>query len=202
MPRPASAPFPALLVLFLLAACGGSEPAPDGEPAATADPETPATTATSPEAGVSRARELGVANAAEPLPGLLTAAQPDEAQLAALTDAGVGTAISFRPRDESGAGWEEAFAADRALDFHRIPVAGASDLSREAVEELDRLLAEAGNGPTLLYCASSNRVGALLALRAYWLQGVPSQEALQLGREAGLRGLEPAVAELLGMEDR
>ena len=207
MTRRASSALGSLLLLLLFAGCGGSEAASNGQPEADAGSEPPAASASATEAiatqsVAAQAQELGVANARAPLPGLITAGQPDEAQLAALADAGIGTAVSFRPEGEPGAGWEEAFAADHPLTFHRIPVAGAADLSRETVEELDGLLAEAGDGPTLLYCASSNRVGALLALRAHWLQDVPAEEALQLGREAGLRSLEPAVAELLGMEDR
>lgn len=183
-----------LLVVLGFAACGGSEPAP----ATDAGGDAARATTAAPDAEY--ARSLGVPNASEPIPGLITAGQPDQAQLQALAEAGVGTAISLRPAGETGAGWEEAFAGGGSLDFHRVPVAGAPDLSRETVEELDRLLAQAGDGPTVLYCASSNRVGALLALRAHWLQGVPADEALALGREAGLTRLEPAVAELLGTD--
>ncbi|SVC09755.1 uncharacterized protein METZ01_LOCUS262609, partial [marine metagenome] len=47
------------------------------------------------------------------------------------------------------------------------------------------------------YCASGNRVGGLLALKAYWLDGVEPDDALEIGRQAGLTGLESAVQELL-----
>lgn len=186
------------LLLAFLAACGQPDAGADrGADPGEATPNTSATTAQTP---LAEARAVGVLNAREPLPGLVTAGQPDQEQLRALQEAGFGTAVSLRPAGESGAGWEEAFASGRDLDFHRIAVAGPSDLSRENVEELDRILAGAGDGPVVLYCASSNRVGALLALRAHWLQGMEPEEALQLGREAGLTRLEPAVADLLGLE--
>jgi hypothetical protein len=46
---------------------------------------------------------------------------------------------------------------------------------------------------TLVHCGSSNRVGALLALRAAWLKGATLEAALAAGRSAGLTGLESAV---------
>jgi protein tyrosine phosphatase (PTP) superfamily phosphohydrolase (DUF442 family) len=70
-------------------------------------------------------------------------------------------------------------------------------LTRENVEALDRLLDESADDGTVLYCASSNRVGALLALRAYWLDGAEADQALELGRQAGMTSLEARVGELM-----
>ncbi len=139
---------------------------------------------------------LGVPNAREPIPGLVTAGQPTPDQLDGLVATGYTHFVSLRPATESGAGWEEERSGAN-LDFTRIPVSGATDLTRDNVEALDRVLAEAGGAPTVLYCASGNRVGALLALRAYWLDGASATDALALGRAAGLTRLEPAVMALL-----
>jgi len=149
-------------------------------------------------AGTASAREaLGDAYVAEPDPGLVTAAQPGPAQVADLRRLGYRRFISLRPADEPGAGWEEAEFTDGDARFVRIPISGAGDLTRENVETLERVLVEAGGEGAVLYCASSNRVGALLALRAHWLQGAEPEAALELGRRAGLAALEPAVRELL-----
>ncbi len=51
-------------------------------------------------------------------------------------------------------------------------------------------------GPVLLHCRTGNRVGALLALRAS-MQGASDEEALEIGRKAGLGSLETAVVEQL-----
>lgn len=201
-PRPArAAVLAAALPLVLLGtACGPGDAAPE---ATGADAPGAAAVATSPapRPTLDHARDLGVEKAAEPLPGLLTAAQPDPEQLDALAAAGYTTAISLRPTSEDGAGWEEGSEVTAGLDFHRLPVEAPGGLDRETVEELDRLLAEARGEPTVLYCGSSNRVGALLALRAHWLQGMDPEEALELGRRAGLEKLEPAVAEIMGLAD-
>ena len=125
---------------------------------------------------------VGVPGTAMPFERVVTAGQPTEEQLSALVDMGFTNFISLRPATEEGAGWEEGIAPDEGFQFKRIPVAGAEGLTRENVLELDRALDEAAEESTVLYCSSSNRVGALLALRAYWLEGADAQSALELGR--------------------
>jgi uncharacterized protein (TIGR01244 family) len=134
-----------------------------------------------------------------PIAGMVTGGQPDQAQLDALVAAGFENFISLRPAGEDGAGWEESGVGAPA-SFARLPIRGGTDLTRENVEALGRMLDEAGDGATVLYCASGNRVGALLALKAAWLDGVPPEDAMELGLAAGMTRLEPAVAELLGLE--
>ena len=51
--------------------------------------------------------------------------------------------------------------------------------------------------PILVHCASGNRVGALIALADYWLNGVGNSEALAHGLQAGLTKLEKDVRQVL-----
>jgi protein tyrosine phosphatase (PTP) superfamily phosphohydrolase (DUF442 family) len=86
------------------------------------------------------------------------------------------------------------------MRYVHIPVAGADGLTRENVELLHSALAEARDeGPVLLHCGSGNRIGALLALRAAWIEGSDPYTALQYGLGTGLTGLEPKTRELLGL---
>ena len=201
-PRSRSAAL-ALAAVVALAACSDApdDAAPEaGAAAAPSAVHTPAAPATAPATpGLASVADMGVPNAREPRPGLITAGQPTQAQFDALAEAGYRNFISLRPVTESGAGWEEAFVSGRELDFDRLPIAGGGDLTRAAVEELDRLLAEAGDEPTVVYCGSSNRVGALMALRAHWLEGASPEEAMAVGRAAGMTRLEGDVARILGM---
>ena len=158
-------------------------------------PDTPEVAVATPS--LEDATALEVMNARLPMPQLLTAGQLSEAQLEGLAEAGFENFISLRLADEDGAGWEEAYAASQSVSFARLPVTGSDGLTLENVEELDRLLDAAGDAPTVLYCGSSNRVGALLALRAFWLDGASAEEALELGRAGGMTRLEPAVDALL-----
>jgi protein tyrosine phosphatase (PTP) superfamily phosphohydrolase (DUF442 family) len=188
----------------LLCACGApeegaEEPPPLAEPtgAETTPAETAARETPVPAPTLEQVQSIGVPNTGMPLDNVVTAGQPTQEQLSELVDLGYTNFVSLRPNTEEGTGWEEGIAADEGIQFARIPVAGAEGLTRENVLELDRILDEAAEEQTVLYCSSSNRVGALLALRAYWLEGADQQTALELGRNAGLSRLEPQVTELL-----
>lgn len=143
------------------------------------------------------ATDLGVLNARMPLEGVVTSGQPTPEQLEALRTAGFENFISLRPAGEDGAGWEEAHSTDGSYEFTRLPVSGGEDLTRANVEAFAAALEESGDGPTVLYCASSNRVGAMFALKAFWLDGASAEEALELGEAAGLTRLEGRVVELM-----
>lgn len=147
------------------------------------------------------ATALEVRNARMPLPGLVTAGQPTQEQFDGLVAAGFENFISLRLADEGGAGWEEEYAPSVGASFTRLPVSGSAGLNRETAEELGRLLDAAGDGGTVLYCGSSNRVGALLALKAFWVDGVSAEDALELGKAAGVTRLESTLVELLGLSE-
>jgi uncharacterized protein (TIGR01244 family) len=175
-----------------LAACTSEPPADTPESrrapvAATAQPELDAAVA------------LDVPNARGPMPYLVTAGQLTPEQMDGLADAGFQHFISLRTTAEDGAGWEEEHAATADLDFHRLPVAGADGLTRENAEALDHLLEATGGEPTVLYCGSGNRAGALLALQAHWIDGASPEAAFELGQQAGMTGLSEPVRELLGL---
>jgi uncharacterized protein (TIGR01244 family) len=174
---------PVAPALALLAACSQPEAAP-AILAPVAPAATPATTS------------LRLLNEARPAPGLITSGQPTEAQFAALAAAGVATVIHLRPTTEKGTGWEEAKAKDLGLAFVRLPIDGAKDVTEANARKLAELLAGA-KGPVLLSCGSSNRCGALLALKARFVDGKSKDEALAFGRSGGLKALEPTVAGLL-----
>lgn len=128
-------------------------------------------------------------------PEYLSTGQPDEQILAMAGAAGYAAVIDLRPESEDR-GYDEA-AAVEALEmrYYRLPVAGAEDVTFENARRLDRILAGI-DGPVLVHCASGNRVGALFALRA-GMAGASDEEALEVGKTAGLTRLEAAVRERL-----
>ena len=83
------------------------------------------------------------------------------------------------------------------MEYQVIPVAGPGDLSMNTAKALDKALYEAGDAGVLIHCASSNRVGALLALRAAWCQGASDKAALALGEAGGLTKMMPMVQQML-----
>ncbi len=191
--------FAALLALASFAGCS-DEPrqAPEALPATSASASGPTKTA-APINALEAATAMGVFNAHEPVPGLLTSSQLTEAQMDALVRAGFTTFISLRFPTERGAGWEEAYAARRGVSFSRVPVDGTAGLTPANAQAVDQIVKAAGDGKTALYCGSANRVGALLAMRAHWLEGATPDQAMAVGRAAGMRSLEPDVARLLGL---
>ena len=132
-------------------------------------------------------------NVAFPAPQRVAAGALDAGDVAALQRAGIREVVNLRPASETP-GFDEAAALQAAgIAYRNLPIAGAADLDRANVARFDRLLREAGAAPTLVHCASGNRVGAMIALRAVWIEGRPVDAALAEGRRWGLKSLEPAV---------
>lgn len=147
------------------------------------------TPAPAPKAAVD---DLQLLNASHPEPGVVSCGQLTPPQLDELIHRGVAL-ISLRPTDEDGTGWEESRTAALHGRYRRIPVAGTAGVTEANARLLDTAIADAGDHPVVVYCASGNRVGALLALRAYYVQGKSPEEALQIGKAGGLTRLEPTV---------
>lgn len=123
--------------------------------------------------------------------------QPSAQDIGQLRAAGITTVIDLRPDQETPDLDEKTVAAKAGLKYLPLPIAGAADLTRANVLRFDQLLRETASENTLIHCASSNRVGAMLALQARWLQGKSAADALAIGQAAGLSGLTADVQKLL-----
>ncbi|SDQ28110.1 TIGR01244 family protein [Pseudoxanthomonas sp. CF385] len=133
---------------------------------------------------------------AQPKAGLHTGGQPTAEDLQRLKHEGVRTVIDLRGPQEAR-GFDEAREAEAlGMAYIALPISGKDDISAEKAKALHTLLQDREGG-VLLHCASGNRVGALLALGAAQIDGLPADEALALGRAAGLKSLEPVVVEQL-----
>ncbi len=132
----------------------------------------------------------------QPRAGLHTGGQPSADDLAHLRAQGVRTVIDLRgPQEDRG--YDEAAEARRlGMDYVALPIAGKDDITPANAKALHALLKQRDDA-VLLHCASGNRVGALLALGAAQIDGAATDEALALGRAAGLKSLEPVVVEQL-----
>ncbi len=143
-----------------------------------------------------------IRNARVPLDGVLSGGQPTPEQIRAAAGAGYRTVINLRSEQETGYEWEAQLVEKLGMRYVHVPVAGAGGLTPENVERIDAALREAQQaGPVLFHCASGNRIGAVLALRAAWRQDVDAEQALQFGLDAGLTRLEGATRQLLGLPD-
>lgn len=129
-----------------------------------------------------------------PVDGITPAGQPDAAALKVFADSGYSAVIDLRMPAEDRGMDEPAVVAELGMNYVPMPI-GGEGITFENAAVLDELLA-GFDGPVLLHCGSSNRVGALLALRAS-AKGLDDDAALEVGKRAGLTSLEPAVRKAL-----
>ena len=137
-------------------------------------------------------------NGHRPLPGLLTGGQPSADQITHLAAVGYQVVVSLRAPAEGAPSLAE-HARSLGLSYVEIPVTGPEDLDRERVAALGKLVVERGERPLVVFCATGNRAGALLALEQAQVEGWPPEAALWVGQAAGLDQLEDEVRELLGL---
>ncbi|MGJ4802479.1 beta-lactamase hydrolase domain-containing protein [Luteimonas sp. SDU82] len=134
-----------------------------------------------------------------PANGIHTGGRITADDLPTLRVAGIRHVIDLTPDAETPDFDEAAAVRAAGLSYDNLPIAGADDLDRESVAAFDKLL-HGLDGPALVHCASGNRVGALAALRAAWLQGAEQDAAIAEGRRWGLRSLEGEVRSRLARE--
>ena len=83
------------------------------------------------------------------------------------------------------------------MRYVHIPVADIRDLNAQNAQLLMKAIDEPGARPAIVYCASGNRVGALFALKAFYVDGETVDEAFVTGERAGLTRLAGAVRQHL-----
>jgi len=132
-------------------------------------------------------------NGREPLPSVVTGGAPSQEQLQAAHAAGFKTVISLLPETDPEAEQVRALG----MSFVSIPVAGPQDLTEDNARKLGEAMDRAGAKPLLLHCASGNRAGGLLALKAFFVDHMAPQDAIALGESAGLASLGPAVEQAM-----
>lgn len=117
-------------------------------------------------------------------PGLAVAGQPTPDFLKKLGAMGFRTAVSLRAASE-GFGKDQALVEQQGLRWVNVPVSPGT-FSKKDVEAVAKVLDDPAAGPTLLYCGSSNRVGAVWAVYQA-MKGKSPEEALAEGKKAGLK---------------
>ena len=157
--------------------------------------------ATSAGHGAAQERVPDLANAQSPEAGVVSAGRIGPGDLPRIRDAGIHHVIDLTPDAETPDFDEAAAVRAAGLRYSNLPLSGPPDLTRENVRVFDALLAEEDR-PVLVHCASGNRVGAMAALRAAWVDGRPADEAIAIGREWGLKGLEDEVRRRIQAEAR
>lgn len=164
------------ICMLAVAACAGDAESPGPSPL---------------KVDLQRVTETG---AVQPVNGMTSSGQPDEAALEVFANNGYTAVIDLRTEGESR-GLDEAAVVERlGMAYVSFPVSRGG-INFESARQLNKLISEY-DAPVLIHCGSGNRVGALLALRAS-LDGADDEAALAAGREGGMTRLEPRVREAL-----
>lgn len=131
----------------------------------------------------------GATNAAQPLPWLATAGQPSAEQFKAAHAAGVKVVIDLRDPMEQRPFDEPAILGALGIEYINIPVVSGA-LSDATLERILAALRLHADTPTILHCASANRVGG--ALIPYFILdgGMAEQDAVDEAMRIGLRSAE------------
>lgn len=129
----------------------------------------------------------GVANAAQPLPNLATAGQPAPPHFEALKEAGAEVVLDIRDPFEPRPFDEPDLVRGLGMEYVNVSVrqGALDDATMDAV--LAEVRRNAGR-PTLLHCASANRVGGVLIPYFILDRGMSEEEAVEEAMKIGLRG--------------
>jgi uncharacterized protein (TIGR01244 family) len=147
-------------------------------------------------AGYSTARSEvpQVANAVSPVPGVVAAGRLQTEDIARLQQSGIRHVIDLTLDAETPDFDEAKLVRAAGMTYSNLPLRGAADLTRENAIAFDELMRSAER-PVLVHCSSANRVGAIAALRAAWIEGKSEEESIAIGKAWGLKALEPDVRE-------
>ena len=130
-----------------------------------------------------------IPRASLPLPWLITAGQPSAEQFRNAQAAGVSLVIDIRDPMEPRPFDEAAVVSSLGMRYVNIPVV-AGALSDDLMDQLLAALRSGDGKPTMLHCASANRVGGPLIAYLMLDTGMAEQDAVQAAMRSGLRSAE------------
>lgn len=138
-------------------------------------------------------------NAATPVENLITGGQPSIEDLKLLASEGVKVIVNLRTKGEFKRFDEQVEVEKLGMKYVSIEIEGSDGMTEKNAQLLDFALNNLSQ-PALVHCASSNRVGGLLALRAFKLHNMSAQDAISFGKRAGMSSTEKRVRKLLGLK--
>ena len=135
---------------------------------------------------VSPAQTWGQAVNVTKLKHLYFSDQPDAVALKMASKNGVVAVINLRDPKEMD--WDEQAAAQGlGMKYYNIPIITASpSFDPKVIAQIEEAVAAQDHAPVLLHCSSSNRVGAWLAIHLADKHRMDKEQALAVGRKAGM----------------
>lgn len=132
-------------------------------------------------------------------PSLAVAGRPSPEAVAKLKESGFRTVIDLRQPAEGVAIVRDA-VEEQGLTFVSVPVS-PNTFSLEDVNKVEAVLKDQAAAPVLLFCASSNRVGGVVAVIEH-RRGRAKNDAIAEGKKAGLSSsaMEKAALRVMDQE--
>ena len=131
----------------------------------------------------------GVPNPRQPLPNLATAGQPGRANFEALKAAGTEVILDIRDPMEPRPLDEPETVRQLGMEYLNVPVLQGM-LDDEMMDRSLAALRQNAGRPTLLHCASANRVGGVLIPYFILDHGMSEDDAVENAMKIGLRGAD------------
>ncbi|HWO22208.1 MAG TPA: sulfur transferase domain-containing protein [Kofleriaceae bacterium] len=185
-----------LLMVVFAASCKDDKQDNSGRPAETRPAETkPAET----KPAATGLGSIAIPNARTATDQILTGGQPTDEHLQQAKDNGVKVVVNLRTKaEESQYATEAAKVESLGMKYVTLPIDGKTGegMNEENAKKLAELLAEK---PVLVHCTSGERVGALFALKAFYVDKYPADAALKVGKDNGLTmpKIEQMVADIM-----
>ncbi len=163
---------------------------PAASPQATS-PQASSPRASSPKALTVKKMELqkkplGDIQPIHVLGDIYLAGQPTPEDLLLLKQEGIKTIITLRKSSEIS--WDEATAVtQQGMKFVEVPFQAPEELKPEIFDKVLKVFRDKKRGPTVLHCASSNRVGAIWYAYRVLDGKLTPEAALKEAKIVGLR---------------
>lgn len=131
----------------------------------------------------------GLANAAEPVPGLITGGQPSEQQLKAFKAAGGEVVVDNRDPMEPRPFDEPAVVRAAGLEYVNLPIVeGAA--TAHTMKRMHEVLRKLEGRKALVHCNSGNRTSAGLIPYLMIDKSMEEEAAVDVAMRGGLRSAE------------
>jgi uncharacterized protein (TIGR01244 family) len=141
---------------------------------------------------------IDIPNAVVIQDGVLGGGQPDEAQLRQAADAGYRTIVNMRGPDEvSEFAFEEELVQSLGMEYVFLPFAGGDAVNEDNARKLAKIIADPDALPAMIHCRSGNRVGILFAAKAFIVDGLDADAAMEFGTASGMRRVPEQLKTIL-----
>lgn len=195
----------AVLLSCVVVACGSPQPVANPTivvPAPIEDPAPSATSAAPDPASEDPAEGLQLEAPAIQIPngrsyqGYVLGGLPSQKQLDAALEAGFESAMSLMGSDEAGGPELARYGASQGLRYLRFTIAGEDDLTESMAWQFAATESMLGK-PAIIHCATGQRVAAIFALKAFFVDELAAEEAYAIGEALGMGDYAEHVRGLL-----